>query len=90
MSLVNWPSDSQKYDFCINKEGLYELVFSSQEPVAKAFRKHCCNVIFPYIRQQMIDRVIKEKEAALALLNDRDNKIQAIQYKNVGLQRERD
>ena len=33
----------------------------------------------------MINRVIEEKESALALLNHRDNKIQGIQYKNVGL-----
>ena len=30
-----WPSDSQKHDFYISEEGLYELVFySSQQPLA--------------------------------------------------------
>ena len=82
---VNWPSDSQRYDLYITEKGLYELVFSSQEPLAKAFRKHCCNVMFPHIQQQMTDRVIEEKEAALALLND---ELQTIQYENVGLQDE--
>ena len=77
---VTWPSDSQKYDLYINEEGLYKLVFFSQQPLAKEFRKHCCNVMFPHIRQQIIDKVIKEKEAA--------PHIQAIQYKNVGLQGE--
>ena len=37
---TKWPKDSQKYDLYINEEGLYELVFSSQQPLAKAFRKH--------------------------------------------------
>ena len=31
---VNWPADSQKYDFYINKEGLRELVLTSQQPQA--------------------------------------------------------
>ena len=78
---VNWPSDSQKYDLYINEEGLYELVFSSQQPLAKEFRKHCCNVMFPHIQQQIIDKMEKE-------ITDQDNKIQAIQYENVGLQGE--
>ena len=87
---ISWPSDFQKYDLYINKEGLYKLLFSSQQPLAKSFRKHCCNVMFPHIRQQMIGRVMEEKEAVLALSNDeltdQDNQIQAIQYKNVELQ----
>ena len=27
---VDWPKDSQKYDIYINKEGIYELLISSQ------------------------------------------------------------
>ena len=29
---VNWPRDSQKLDLYINEEGMYELLFSSQQP----------------------------------------------------------
>ena len=47
---VNWPKDSLKYDIYISVEGIYELVFSSQQPTVKNFRKHCCNVMFPQIR----------------------------------------
>ena len=36
---INWPKDSQKYDLYINEEGMYELMFSSQQPLAKDFRK---------------------------------------------------
>ena len=39
---VNWPSDSQKYNLYISEESLYEMVFSSQQPLGKTFRKHCC------------------------------------------------
>ena len=49
---VNWPKDSQKYDIYINEEGMYELVFGSQLPKAKTFRKYCYNVVFPQIRKQ--------------------------------------
>ena len=94
---VNWPNNSQKYDIYINEEGMYEVVFSSQQPKAKDFRRHCCNVFFPHVRQQLTNKMkedhqqaIEEKDSALALLTDdlqdRDNQIQAIQYENVALQ----
>ena len=38
---VDWPKDSQKFDIYINEEAMYELLFSSQQPKVKDFRKHC-------------------------------------------------
>ena len=86
---VNWPRDSRKLGLYINEEGMYELLFLSQQPKAKDFRRHCCNVLFPHVRQQLTNKMkeehqqaIEEKDAALALLTvdlqDRDNQIQAI------------
>ena len=40
---INWPKDFQKYDIYTNEEGMYELLFSSQQPKAKEFRRYCCN-----------------------------------------------
>ena len=45
--------DSQKYDIYINEERMYEIVFSSQQSKAKDFRRHCCIVLFPHVRQQL-------------------------------------
>ena len=98
-TLTNWPKDSQKYDIYINEEGMYELMFFSQQPLEKEFRKYCCNVMVPHIRQKMLEHLIiehqlaiEEKDAALTLLSDdlqdRDNRIQAIEYKNIGPQGE--
>ena len=67
---MNCPKDSKKFDLYINEEGLYELVFSSQQALAKIFRKHCCNVIFPHIQQQLIKESIEEKKPAFALISD--------------------
>ena len=50
---IKWPKDSQKYDSYTNEEGIYKLLFSSQQPKAKEFRRHCCNVLFPHVRQQL-------------------------------------
>ena len=86
--LLTWPLDALKYDLYISEEGLYELLFSSQQPLAKTFRKHCCNVMFPHIRQQLMNKMkeaIEEKDCQPALFN---NELQAIQYENVGLQGE--
>ena len=44
---VDWPKDSQKYDSYTNEKRMYELLFSSQQPKTKDFRKCCCNVLFP-------------------------------------------
>ena len=80
----NWPKDSRKDDYYINKEGMYELLFSSQQPKAKNFRKYCCNVMFPHIRQQLTDEMVDN------LRRDHQLAIQAIQHKNVTLQVQRD
>ena len=91
---VNWPKDSQKLDLYINEEWMYQLLFSSQQPKAKDFRKHCCYVLFLHFRQQLTNKLEEEHEQAIALLNDdlqeQDNRIQAIQHENVALQAQRD
>ena len=97
-NLVNWPKDSQKYDIYINKEGMCEVLFASQQLKVKDFRKHCCNVLFPHVRQQITNRLEEDHQQAiigiqrghqLAII-DRYNKIQAIQHENVALQVQRD
>ena len=82
---LEWPKNSQPDEYYINEEGMYELVFSSHQPLAKKFRKHCCNVMFPHIRKQLVDKMQEDHQKAI---EDRDNRIQAIEYKNVGLQGE--
>ena len=53
---VDWPKDSQKYDIDTNEEGMYELLFSSQQPKARNFRRHCFNVLFPHVQQQLSNK----------------------------------
>ena len=48
---VDWFKNSQKFDIYINQEGMYELLFSSQQPKTKGFRRHCCSLLFPHVRQ---------------------------------------
>ena len=107
---VDWPKDSQKFNIYINEQGMYELLFSSHQHKAKDSRKHCCNVLFPHVRQQLTNQMeedhqqtitgiqeehqvaTEEHEQAVALLNDDlqepRNRIQAIQYEDIGLQGE--
>ena len=109
---MDWPKGSQKFNIYINEEGMYELLFSSQQPETKDFRRHFFNVLFHYVRQQLYDKshamefenltgriqvqeftneahrqVIEEKDAALALLND---KLKNREHDNVALQAQRD
>ena len=66
---VLWPADSQKYDLYINEEGMYELAFTSQQNLAKEFRKYCCNTLFPQIRDHFEQLAIngKDREHQLAI-----------------------
>ena len=91
-NFMDWPKDSRKDHYYINEEGMYEIVFSSQRLNAKDFRRHCCNLLFPHVRQQLTNKMkedhqqaIEEKDAAIALLND---DLQNRKYENVGLQGE--
>ena len=74
---VAWSKDSQKHDIYSNEEGMYELLFSSQQPKPKDVRRHCCSVLFPHVRQQLTNKMkedhqqaIEEKDAVIALMND--------------------
>ena len=91
---INWPKDSQKFDIYTNEEGVHELLFSSQQPKVKDLRRHCCNLLFPHVRQQFTNKVkpdhqlaIEEKDATIALLDD---DLKNREYENVALQAQRD
>ena len=64
-STVNWPRDSQKLDLYISEEGMYELLFSRQQPKAKDFRRHCCNLLFPHVWQQLTNKMKEEHQQAI-------------------------
>ena len=63
--LLNWPSDLRKDDYYLNEEGMYELLFSGQQPLAKKLRKHCCSVMFPHIRKQLTNKIVEEHQRAV-------------------------
>ena len=75
---VNWPRYSKKLDLYINEEGMYELLFSSQQPKARDFRRHCCNVLFPQVRRQLTEKMKKEHQQTI---EEKD-----IKYKSWNLQ----
>ena len=94
MNFKDWPKESRKDHYYINEEEMYEIVFSSQQPKAKDFRRYCCSVLFPHVRQQLTNKMkeehqqaIEEKDAALAFLND---DLKNCEHDNVALQAQRD
>ena len=91
---MDWSKDSRKDDYYINEDGMYEIVFSSRQPKAKDFRRHCCNVLIPHVWQQLTNKMkedhqqaIEKKDATLALLND---DLKNREHDNVALQAQRD
>ena len=64
-NFVNWDKDSIKDDYYINEEGMYELVFARQQPNAKAFKKYCCNTVFPHIWQQLTNKMVGDHQQAI-------------------------
>ena len=79
---MDCPKISQKYDIYFDEEGMYELLFSSQQPTSKDFRRHCGNVLFPHVRKQLTSKMQEDHQL---VITDRNNRIQAIQYENVDL-----
>ena len=55
---------------------MYELLFSSQQPKAKEFRRHCFNVLFPHIHQQL-----SNKSHAMEI-EDLTSCVQALEFTN--------
>ena len=76
---MDWPKDSQKCDISTNEEGMNELLFSSEQPQAKDFRKHCCNVMFLQIWQQLTNKMKEEHQQAIT---GRDKQIQVLEFTN--------
>ena len=76
---LQWPKNSQPDGYYINEEGMYELLFSSQQPKAKDFRRRCCNVMFPQIPRQLTDKIQEELKNAIT---GRENQIQALESRN--------
>ena len=64
-----------------------EKVFSSQQPKAKDFRKHCFNVLFPHVWQQLTNKM---KEEHQQVIEEKDNQIQAHQQNILRLNEEID
>ena len=62
---MDLSKDSRKVDCYNNEEGMYELFFGSQQPKAKNFRKHCCNMMFPQIRQQLANKMKEDHQRAI-------------------------
>ena len=44
---------------------MYELLFSSQQPKVKDFRRHCWNVLFPHARQQLTNKMKEDHQQAI-------------------------
>ena len=75
-NFMDCPKDSSKDGYYTNEEGMYELLFSSQQPKAKDFRRHCCNVLFPHVRKQLSDQLHAME------IEDLTNRVQALEFTN--------
>ena len=76
---ADWREGSQKYDIYVNEEGMYEIVFPSQQPKAKDFRRHCYNVLFPHFLQQLTSKIQEKHQQAI---EEKDNQIQSLETTN--------
>ena len=76
---ADWREGSQKYDIYVNEERMYEIVFPSQQPKAKDFRRHCYNVLFPHFLQQLTSKIQEKHQQAI---EEKDNQIQSLETTN--------
>ena len=76
---VNWTKNLQKRASDISEEGMYEVLFSIHHPKANDFSKHCCNLFFPRIRQQLTNKMVDDLRCDYQqAITYRDCQIQAI------------
>ena len=69
-NFMDWSKDSRKDDYYLNEEGMYEIVFLSQQPKAKDFRRHCFNVLFPSDKLHAME------------IEDLTSRVQALEFTN--------
>ena len=50
---------------------MYELLFSSQQPKAKGFRKYCCNVLFSHAPQQLTSKMEKDLQQTITGMQEK-------------------
>ena len=86
-NFMDWSKESRTDGYYINEVGMYELLVSSQQLRAKDFRKHCCNVMFSHIWQQLIDKIVDDylRHDHQQALTECDNRIQVMHYENIDL-----
>ena len=76
---VDWPKDSEKCNIYINEGGIFKIVFSGQQPKAKYFRTHCCNVLFPHFQQRLTSKI---QEEHLQAIEEKDKQIHVLEFTN--------
>ena len=64
-NFVDWHKDPRKDDYYTSDERMYELLFSSQQSKAKDFRKHCCNLLFPHVRQHLTNKMKEDHQQTI-------------------------
>ena len=57
---MNWPKGSQRCGYYIKEEGIYEMLFSSQQSKTKDSRKYYCNAIFPHVQKHLTKNIQKD------------------------------
>ena len=77
---INWPKDSRKDYYYTNEEEMHELLFSSQQPKVKDFRRYCFNVLFPHVRQQLSNKSHAMK------IEDLTSRVEVLEFMNEALQ----
>ena len=78
-NFMDWPLDSRKDDHYVHEEGMYEMVFSSQQPKTRHSSRLYCNVLFLHFRQWLTNKIQEEHRQAI---EEKDNQIQTLEFTN--------
>ena len=78
-NFMDWSKDSRKNDHYVYEEGMYEMVFSSQQLQTKHFSRLYCNVLFLHFRQWLTNKIQEEHRQAI---EEKDNQIKTLEFTN--------
>ena len=79
MNFMDWSKDSRKDDQYVYEEGMYEMVFSSQQLKTRHFSRLYCNVLFLHFRQWLTNKIQEEHRQAI---EEKSNQIKTLEFTN--------
>ena len=80
---IEWPKNSQPDNYYINEEGMYEVLFSSQQPKVKGFRRYCYNVCCDRFDRRLLKKKLQQLHCLMVIYKIVNKRMQHYRLKEM-------